>query len=316
LIVVPLPGVLARHHPRAVTPIVKISALGKSDRSSFACEEVQQILYSGVSPIMLKSIRQLWVPKQQRPLPAVPPGERVYAIGDIHGRLDLFAALIRAIEQDDAARERAEVTVVLLGDLIDRGPHSAGVLKAVRLWQGVRDIRIVCGNHEEMFLASFDNLNTFRGFMQYGGRETVMSYLADVEAFLSADFEEAQTMMNEIVPREDIEFIAGFEDFVLIGDYLFVHAGVRPGQPLMEQNLQEMRWIREPFLSHSGWHEHMVVHGHTISDEPEITHNRIGIDTGAYHSGRLTALALEADRRWLIEAQEQKGAITVTTREI
>jgi serine/threonine protein phosphatase 1 len=285
-------------------------------RSSFACEEVQPTLYSGVSPTMLKSIRQLWAPKQQRPPPAVPPGERVYAIGDIHGRLDLFAALIRAIEQDDAAREKADVTVVLLGDLVDRGPHSAGVLKAVRLWQGVRNIRIVCGNHEEMFLASFDSLSTFRGFMHYGGRETVLSYPVDVEVFLSAEPEEAQAMMNEIIPREDIEFIAGFEDFVVIGDYLFVHAGIRPGQPLLEQNLQEMRWIREPFLRHSGVHDHMVVHGHTISDEPEITQNRIGIDTGAYQSGRLTALALEGEQRWLIEAQEQDRAITVTTREI
>lgn len=265
---------------------------------------------------MLNSIRQLWAPKPPRPLPAVPAGERVYAIGDIHGRLDLFAAMIRAIEQDDAARQPAEVSVVILGDLVDRGPHSAGVLKAVRLWQAVRNLRIVCGNHEEMFLASYDNLSIFKGFLYYGGRETVLSYPVDAEAFQAAELEEAQAMMIDAVPREDVEFIAGFEDFVLIGDYLFVHAGIRPGQPLLEQSLQEMRWIREPFLSHSGWHEHMVVHGHTIADEPEITHNRIGIDTGAYMSGRLTALVLEGEQRWLIEAQENGRDITVTTREI
>jgi serine/threonine protein phosphatase 1 len=292
-------------------------ALSNSVQASFACEEVQPNLYSGVSLTMLKSIRQLWTPKPPRPLPAIPPGERVYAIGDIHGRLDLFAALIRAIEQDDAARTRAEVSVVLLGDLVDRGPHSAGVLKAVRLWQGVRNLRIVCGNHEEMFLASFESLSTFRGFMHYGGLETVLSYPVDAETFLSAEPEEAQAMMNKVVPLEDIEFIAGFEDFVVIGDYLFVHAGIRPRQPLMEQNLQEMRWIREPFLSHSGWHDHMVVHGHTISQEPQIAHNRIGIDTGAYQSGRLTALGLEGESRWLIEAQQNDGgAITVTTRDV
>jgi serine/threonine protein phosphatase 1 len=265
---------------------------------------------------MLESIRQLWAPKEESRLPRIPDGERVYAIGDIHGRLDLFAALVKAIEADDRARAPADVTVVLLGDLIDRGPHSAGVLKGVRMWQAVRKLRVICGNHEEMFLDAFDDINIFRGFMLYGGRETVLSYPIDAAAFEAAELEEAQAMMVAAVPREDFEFIYNFEDYVLIGDYLFVHAGIRPDQPLQEQNPRVMRWIREPFLSHAGLHDHVVVHGHTISEEPELVHNRIGIDTGAYLSGRLTALGLEGDQRWLIEAQEQAHEITVATREV
>jgi serine/threonine protein phosphatase 1 len=265
---------------------------------------------------MLNSIRQLWAPKEARPLATVPPGERAYAVGDVHGRLDLFTALARAIEADDAARGAAETHVILLGDLVDRGPDSAGVVAAVRAWGQRRNLRLLCGNHEEMFLRSFDNLSVFRSFLLYGGRETVLSYPVDAQRFHAANLPDAQAMMGEAVAREDLDFIATFEDFVVVGDYLFVHAGIRPGERLEDQSVQDMRWIREPFLSHAGPHEHVVVHGHTITSLPEIGDNRIGIDTGAYVSGRLTALGLEGDQRWLIEAVDLDGAISVTTRAV
>lgn len=263
---------------------------------------------------MLKSIRKFLSPKEARPLPQVPPGERIYAVGDIHGRLDLLTPLAAAIEADDAARGPAQTTIVLLGDLIDRGPESAGVVAFARDWQARRAVRLICGNHEEKFLQSFDDADIFRNFLRYGGDETVLSYPVDAQAFRAADFAEAQTLMSEAVPREDIEFIEGFEDFVVVGDYLFVHAGIRPGAAIEDQSVKDLRWIREPFLSHSGWHGHVVVHGHSIADEPELSHNRIGIDTGAYMSGRLTALGIEGDQRWLIETSEHEGAIAVTTR--
>jgi serine/threonine protein phosphatase 1 len=264
---------------------------------------------------MLKSIRQFWSSKgTQRP--AVPPGERVYAIGDVHGRLDLLSALAAAIDDDDAERSQAQSSVVLLGDLIDRGHDSAGVIAFAREWRERRTVRLICGNHEEKFLQSFDDPVVFRNFMTYGGHETVLSYPVDARAFRAADVTEAQFLMREAVPREDIEFIAGFEDFVAIGDYLFVHAGIRPGAPLEAQSLQDMRWIREPFLGHPGWHGHVVVHGHSIAEEAQVMHNRIGIDTGAYMSGRLTALGLEGDQRWLIETAELDGQITVASRPV
>lgn len=262
---------------------------------------------------MLRSIRQLWSPKEERPPPALPAGARAYAVGDVHGRLDLLTALTRAIEDDDAARGKADTTTVLLGDLIDRGPDSAGVLAFARDWQTRRKVRILCGNHEEMFLRSFEDRAVFRNFLLYGGRETILSFGVCAEAFHQADTAEAQALMAQAIPAEDIAFIAGFEDFAVIGDYLFVHAGIRPGSPLEDQRPEVMRWIREPFLSHAGHHGHVVVHGHTIAARPEVGHNRIGIDTGAYMSDRLTALGLEGDRRWLIEAEGHGDAISVTT---
>jgi len=246
----------------------------------------------------------------------VPPGERVYAIGDVHGRLDLLTALAAAIDADDAGRDPARSSALLLGDLIDRGPDSAGVLAFVRDWRERRPVRLICGNHEEAFLQSFDDLKVFRNFLGFGGQETVLSYPVDAQAFHAADFIEAQFLMSEAVPREDVEFVESFEDFIVIGDYLFVHAGIRPGAALEDQSLPDMRWIREPFLSHTGWHGHVVVHGHSIGIEAEVEHNRIGIDTGAYMSGRLTALGLEGDQRWLIETAEQDGQITVASRPI
>jgi serine/threonine protein phosphatase 1 len=167
-----------------------------------------------------------------------------------------------------------------------------------------------------MFLHSFDNPRIFRNFLSFGGRETLLSYPIDPQAFQAADFDEAHALMVEAVPDEDIAFMAGFEDFIVVGDYLFVHAGIRPGERLEDQRVQDLRWIREPFLSHRDPHDHVVVHGHTIASEPEIGHNRIGIDTGAYMSGRLTALGLEGEQRWLIEAEECDGEIAVKTRAI
>jgi len=122
--------------------------------------------------------------------------------------------------------------------------------------------------------------------------------------FLSATLEEAQLLMNEAVPEEDLAFLTGFEDMIVIGDYLFVHAGIDPGVPLEEQKRRSLRWIREPFLSYPDPHGLVVVHGHTICDMPEDCGNRIGIDTGAFMTGRLTALALEGTGRRYIEAVE------------
>lgn len=263
---------------------------------------------------MIQAIRQMLRTRRNPRIPAVPAGQRVYAVGDIHGRLDLFAALAEAIDEDDGRRGYADTTVVLLGDLIDRGPDSAGVLAAAREWQQRRRVRIITGNHEEMFLESLTNAERMRSFLRFGGRETILSYPVDAQAFHLAAPDEAQALMRAAVPAEDIAFIAGFEEQVAIGDYLFVHAGIRPGQPLDAQDLQDLRWIREPFLSHQGDHGMVVVHGHTISVEAQVQGNRIGIDTGAFMSGQLTALGLEGTERWLIEARESDAAVTVSIR--
>ena len=263
---------------------------------------------------MLQSLRQFFArPVEPGPTRSIPDGQRVYAVGDVHGRLDLLDALLDAIAADDAASTPAKTTLILLGDLVDRGEESAGVIARARQLTERCDTRVLSGNHEEMFLRSFDDLEMFRHFIRHGGRETVVSYGVDERAFTEATLQEAQELMRAAVPQEDIDFLNSFDDMVVIGDYLFVHAGIDPRVPLAEQKQHHLRWIREPFLSHSEPHELMVVHGHTIVDAPEDCGNRIGIDTGAFMSGRLTALRLEGESRRFIEAVEgASGEITTT----
>ncbi len=265
---------------------------------------------------MIDALRKLFRPKTVRSQPAVPPGERVYAVGDVHGRRALFDALIAAIERDDMCRLQARTTIVLLGDLVDRGEDSAGVIASARSLAVRRETRILCGNHEEMLLRSLDDLEVLRRFLRFGGRETMLSYPIDRHQWDGATLEEAQRIMRRTIPAEDLAFIRHFEDWAIFGDYLFVHAGIEPGVPLEQQKHEHLRWIREPFLSNSQDSGHVVVHGHTIVDEPAVRHNRIGIDTGAYMSGRLTALALEGADRWFIEAVEADGHITTGSRPV
>jgi serine/threonine protein phosphatase 1 len=260
---------------------------------------------------MLKSLRTLLRAAESAPTAALPEGTRAYALGDIHGRADLFAALIAGVDADDAARGSADTTVILLGDLVDRGPDSAGVIALARDWQARRPVRILMGNHEEMFLEALEDAEVLRHFLRYGGRETLLSYPIDPEAYTRADLAETQALARAAIPAEDLEFIRTFEDSITLGDYLFVHAGVRPGVPLEDQRTGDLRWIRETFLNHKDSFGPVVVHGHTIYAEPEVRTNRIGVDTGAYASGRLTALGLEGTARWTIEARDQDGAIGI-----
>ena len=230
---------------------------------------------------MIQKLRQIFTALPGTAPARIPLGERVYAIGDIHGRLDLLEGIACAIEEDDAARNAADTTIILLGDLIDRGPDSAKVIDMAREWQERRRVRILSGNHEEMFLLSFYRLAAFRNFVRIGGRETVLSYV-DHAAFHAAGIEEAQQLMIEAVPHEDREFLHGFETMIRIGDYLFVHAGINPDLEIEHQQAADCRWIREPFLSHIGDFGCVVVHGHTVTGEADFRPNRIGIDTGAF----------------------------------
>jgi len=264
---------------------------------------------------MLHFIRKLFAEEIEVERACVPAGERVYAIGDIHGRSDLFAALIDAIEDDDRSAGEARTTIILLGDLIDRGPDSAGVLQMARRWQQARNVRILAGNHEEMLLKSLVSADILRHFLRHGGRQTAMSYGASRNAFADTTTDEAQQVLRDTIPQADLDYIESFEDMIRIGDYVFVHAGIDPDVPLDTQSRKDLRWIREPFLSHCEPLEGVVVHGHTICEAPEDTGIRIGIDTGAYVTGRLTTLVLEGSRRRYIEAVEQEDhSITVGPR--
>jgi serine/threonine protein phosphatase 1 len=264
---------------------------------------------------MLGALRKLFAGTASANTPRIPDGERVFAVGDIHGRLDLFEALMGAIEAEDHKRGPANTTIILLGDLIDRGPASLGVLSLARQWQqerraAGRAMHILMGNHEEMLLESLDRVEVLRHFVQHGGRETILSFGLEEKIYSSASWDELQVLMRQVVAPEWIDFIQTFEPSLRIGDYAFVHAGIRPGVPLEAQTPADLRWIREPFLSSEQSHGSVIVHGHTITDAPELRRNRIGIDTGAYQSGRLTALVLEGGEKHLLSTAAHEGEIS------
>ena len=261
---------------------------------------------------MFEPLKKLFRSAPEKPaLPRIPEGARYYVVGDIHGRLDLFDALIKAIEEDDASSGAAKTTIVLLGDLVDRGPDSAGVIKRAKQWQSSRDVRILAGNHEEMFLQSFDDIEVLRHFLKHGGRETILSFGISRKEFNALALEDLQERLNDLVSVETREFLNGFEEILVVGDYAFSHAGINPERPIDEQKRGDLLWIRERFLGHKGPLEKVVVHGHTIFDDVEDCGNRIGIDTGAFRSGVLTALVLEEDRRRTIQSVDESGSISI-----
>ncbi|MEP9357639.1 metallophosphoesterase family protein [Sphingomonas sp. KR3-1] len=235
----------------------------------------------------------------------IPDGQRVYAVGDIHGRLDLLKILLAQIEADDARRPAAATTLIFLGDLIDRGPASAQVIEHLRRFATERpagSTRFLTGNHEEVFLQSLEgDEKTLRFFAKIGGRETILSYGFSEDEYAALDYAELLFELQAKVPAEHRAFLQGFEDMIILGDYAFVHAGIRPGEPLSRQHLKDLRWIRNEFLEHKGAHEKIVVHGHTIAEDVEVTRHRIGLDTGAYATGKLTAMGFEGNQRWVID---------------
>ncbi|HEX8384112.1 MAG TPA: metallophosphoesterase family protein [Sphingomonas sp.] len=234
---------------------------------------------------------------------ALPDGTRVYAVGDIHGRLDLLDELLARIDADDGRRDPAETTIVFLGDLVDRGPDSAGVVDRLRHLAGSgRRVRFLAGNHEEVFVEALaGDLQALKLFCRIGGRETVLSYGVGETDYERLGYDELAEVLARLVPDSHRRFLESFEDMISLGDYLFVHAGVRPDRSLDDQRVGDLRWIRDPFLGHRGRLGKRVVHGHTITPEVEFRPHRIGIDTGAYATGRLTALGLQGTDQWLLQ---------------
>lgn len=233
---------------------------------------------------------------------AVPDGRRVYAIGDIHGRDDLFAELLDRIADDHNGRAPADLTIVLLGDLIDRGPQSAQVVTRARaLASSGPDVHWLSANHEEVFLKALGgDPQLMRYFVRIGGAPTIHSYGLSGAAYEALTFDQLAEQFPPMVPAEDVEFLSAAKESLTIGDYLFVHAGIKPGVPVERQNVADLRWIREEFLEDRRDHGLMIVHGHTITDGVDERSNRIGIDTGAYQSGVLTAIGLEGVDRWYL----------------
>ena len=247
---------------------------------------------------------------RKRPYPSGPKGYRAYVVGDVHGRLDLLEALLGKIEADIAARAPTDVVLVFVGDLIDRGPSSAGVVEHLRCYRKDR-VRTVflLGNHEEVLLRILaGEAELISGWLRFGGAECLRSYGVDPAQLTGLDDAQALARIQRAIPAEHAEFFGSFGDTFRFGDYLFVHAGVRPGVELGAQRQKDLRWIREPFLMDRSDHGFVVVHGHTISSEVEELPNRIGIDTGAYATGILTALVIDGGKRQFIDTRQSEEA--------
>ena len=232
-------------------------------------------------------------------------GWRAYVVGDIHGRLDLLDRLLDKIHEEIEARPARKVLVVFVGDLIDRGPSSAQVIERLRTYEQprVRPVFLL-GNHEEVLLrilaGESDLITKWRWF---GGTECLRSYGLDPERLAGMDEDQSLELIRKSIPKNHVEFLESFDDSCRFGDYLFVHAGIRPGVEIDQQRQSDLRWIREPFLFDDTDHGFVVVHGHTIRPEVEIRPNRIGIDTGAYRTGVLSALAIDGSESWLLDTR-------------
>jgi serine/threonine protein phosphatase 1 len=235
-------------------------------------------------------------------VPATPPGKRLYAIGDVHGCLEHLTGLLGLIRQEELRRGETQTYFVFLGDLIDRGPESAGVVEAVYRFCAEQTGRLLLrGNHEEMFLKAYHgDLSVLGPWLSYGGREALLSYGISQDLLQLGEPEQIHLAMRKCIPAHHIRFLEAASDCVEFGDYFLVHAGIDPVVPLSRQNRENFFWMREPFLSYPKPLEKIVVHGHTI--EPEVTQqpHRIGLDTGAYAGGALSAVCLEGTSRHIL----------------
>ena len=232
--------------------------------------------------------------------PSLPPGVRIYAVGDIHGRLDLLDALAEQIRADLVSAP-PEVMTIFLGDYVDRGPASAGVLDRLSRGDFPTPIYALRGNHEEVLLRFLDDGTVLDGWRGFGGIETLQSYGVDVrEAMRGAGYDLARKSLLARMPPGHRLFLEQTRFAASLGDYFFCHAGVRPGVAPQSQNPKDLLWIREEFLRHKGSWSQIIVHGHTPVPRPEVLPNRINVDTGAFASSILTALVLEGrERRFL-----------------
>jgi serine/threonine protein phosphatase 1 len=256
----------------------------------------------------------LFRPKAKTATAASTGGRLIYAVGDIHGHLDLLDALLRIIAEDAAAQQPLthRPVLVFVGDYIDRGPASAGVidrliaLKAVSDAQTGVEVRLLMGNHEQTLLQFLDSPEAGPAWVEFGGGETLASYgvLRPVSRNDVEGWSVAQAQFQHALPDRHRAFLTGLELSASYGDYLFVHAGVRPGVPLDRQDPEDLMWIRGDFLSRPHGLDQVVVHGHTPEEEPFLGPDRINIDTGAYATGVLTAVRLSDQGPVVLQARK------------
>ena len=251
--------------------------------------------------------------KKDRASPPSTEGRRVYAVGDIHGRHDLLEALVREIARDVAATPpSAQPLLIFLGDYVDRGPGSAQAVDTILRLQGERgfEIRTLKGNHEEALLRFLDEPSFGSTWAEHGGSATLASYGVQPPATRTdpVAWAAAAESFAAVLPAAHLTFYRSLELMTEVGDYAFVHAGVRPGVALAHQEERDLLWIRGEFLQATGSFGKVIVHGHTPMEEPQVTRHRLGLDTGAYATGVLTAVRLDGETQRFIQARTGRVA--------
>jgi serine/threonine protein phosphatase 1 len=250
------------------------------------------------------------------PPPSPTEGRVIYAIGDVHGRYELLKTLLTKILtdcQESAPGERP--MVVFCGDYVDRGNQSAEVLEAL-IWLKQRadvEVHTLMGNHEQALKQFLDSPEETRGWLRFGGSATLTSY--GVRVPQSDDdlpgLMAARDSLKERMPASHAQFLDELELMLVVGDYAFVHAGVRPGVPLAQQDEADLLWIRDEFLSAKGPFEKVIVHGHSWSGPAQVLKHRVGLDTGAYATGVLTAARLQDGAVRLLDTSGGIGAYAI-----
>ena len=252
--------------------------------------------------MITRLVKRLKKPSQEGTQPYIPEGQRVYCIGDIHGRADLLEEIHHQILADAEGFEGKKY-VVYLGDFVDRGSHTKQVLHLL-LEQPLPGFEAVYlqGNHEQIMLSFIEHPEATASWLNFGGREALNSYgipLAHIPG--SAEVFALANRLDQVLPDSHREFLQSCATSWRCGSYYFVHAGIRPGVALEQQLPEDQLWIRDEFLDSKKDHGAIVVHGHSIVAEPEILPNRIGLDTGAFRSGVLTCLVLEGDQQRILQ---------------
>ena len=233
---------------------------------------------------------------------AAPDGMRLYAIGDVHGRADLLKRIHERIDAELLRDRPSDWRVVHLGDYVDRGSDSKGVIDFLleRIADDARHVALM-GNHDERFAFFLKDISEWANFINFGGRENALSYGVDLGAY--ADAAQAHAALRSAIPESHMEFLDRLPYSAAYGDFFLCHAGIRPGIALEAQSPDDLVWIRKEFHRHEALHPKVIVHGHTPVGAPDILPNRVNLDTLAYESGILTAMVFEGKEKRLIQTE-------------
>jgi serine/threonine protein phosphatase 1 len=240
----------------------------------------------------LKLVRRLFL-QSKSPLPRLPDGVRIYAIGDIHGRADLLLDTFSRIDLHRARNPASRSIEIFLGDYVDRGPCSSQVIDLLAERSRTRETIFLKGNHEAFIFDFLKDPRLFDRWRECGGYETLLSYGLEPSMRWSSEHHTVARSFVEALPKTHREFLSLLRMQFTCGDYLFVHAGVNPARALDRQRAEDLLWIRDDFLLSEDNFGKFIIHGHTPVREPDIRHNRMNIDTGAYATGNLTCVIID-----------------------